>query len=387
MKTWKDRICGDYSAVRGVCHGPREGQSREQMERYLDYAVRLNLNSVRFWLSQERWQEKREQYEQLILDFTRACGVRGISVMPILWNGNFIQDYHSITADGWQEKQEYAAAMVKLLKPEPNLLMWDICNEPFCNDYMNRAGDAYADRRAILTADLRKMCQLVRELDDDTPITVGHESADHLDSTDDLVDVISFHDYLPTRSRIRAAYEKSAAIAGEKPLLNTETGCIGRANPYDVELQMCREFGCGFYLFNLVIDGFWGPLHGLVYPDGTVRDPSVIAALFGFFRNRGDSRILPEGNREQHAYRAVKAVEDALRTAPSTLFMSEKSSTDEILDAAEYCVNILESCEQVAMYDAPSARLAALRSSSDELQIRRFAYEMAKLVKEQYQIL
>lgn len=392
MKTWKDRVTGDYSHIRGVCHGPRFGQSREEMERYLDYARQLNLNSTRFWLSQEQWEKDREGYEELILGFVRACRQREISVMPILWNGNFIQDYQPVTEDGWRKKREYAAAMVGLLKKEPGLLMWDVCNEPFCNDYMNQATvEEYPARRALLSEDLRKMCLLLRELDDDTPITVGHESAGHLDSTADLVDVISFHDYLPTRPRIRAAYEQSFAMAEGKPVLNTETGCIGRANPYDVELEMCREFQCGFYLFNLVIDGFWGQIHGLVYPDGTARDPGIIAALFGFFRNRSETRILPDGNREQHAYRAVRAVEKALKTAPSTLFMSEKSSTDEILDAAEYCINILEACEQVAMFDAPSARLMALRNQPpeqrNEQQIRRFAYEMAKLVKETYMIL
>jgi hypothetical protein len=35
----------------------------------------------------------------------------------------------------------------------------------------------------------------------------------------------------------------------------------------------------------------------------------------------------------------------------TTLFMSESSTLDEILDAAEYCINILESCELVSMYN------------------------------------
>ncbi|MBR5065566.1 MAG: hypothetical protein IKX09_04880, partial [Oscillospiraceae bacterium] len=141
----------------------------------------------------------------------------------------------------------------------------------------------------------------------------------------------------------------------------------------------------GFYLFNLVSHGFWGDIHGLVYDDGTIRDPSVIAALFGFFRNRTTGRILANANKEGHAYKAVKAVEDALRVEPTTLFMSKPKTTDDILDAAEYCVNILEACEMVPMWDAPSARIEIWRSMPEEQrdkhEISRFAHEMAQLVK------
>lgn len=57
-------------------------------------------------------------------------------------------------------------------------------------------------KKEKLTKDLRKHCELIRELDPDTPITVGHELSSHMDSTSDLVDVLSFHDYMPTRSRM-----------------------------------------------------------------------------------------------------------------------------------------------------------------------------------------
>ena len=72
-----------------------------------------------------------------------------------------------------------------------------------------------------------------------------------MDSTSDLVDVLSFHDYMPTRSGMEAAYQTAVQLSeaeGGKPILNTETGCIGRANPYDLELEMCGKYHCGFFL-------------------------------------------------------------------------------------------------------------------------------------------
>ena len=47
MKTWKDRVKSDYSEIRGVHHGPREGVPMEQLDRELEYAQRLRINSVR----------------------------------------------------------------------------------------------------------------------------------------------------------------------------------------------------------------------------------------------------------------------------------------------------------------------------------------------------
>ena len=55
MKTWKDRVKSDYSEIRGVHHGPREGVSMEQLDRELGFAQRLRINSVRTWIREEDW--------------------------------------------------------------------------------------------------------------------------------------------------------------------------------------------------------------------------------------------------------------------------------------------------------------------------------------------
>ena len=392
MKTWKDRVKSDYSEIRGVHHGPREGVPMEQLDRELEYAQRLRINSVRVGIGEEEWHRDPEAAEKKILDYTRLCAVHGISVMPIFSSGNQIRSYELLTDKEWERKRAYLSSVIHTLKNEPNLLMWDVYNEPFCNDYLrNCPAGEYEDRYRKIEHDLRLQCQMVRELDDDTPITVGHELKEHLDSTADLVDVIAFHDYLTTRKDIREVYEfagKCAAAQGGKPVINNETGCIGRANPYDVELQFCEEFHYGYYIFNLVIEGFWAPLHGIIYPDGTVRDPSIVAAMFGFYRNRGSERIIPQGNREEYATVAVERVKKALAVDKQSLFTKFESTTDEILDAAEVCINILECCEIVPMDDLLSAKLFELRNipeeKRDRAQIRRFAYNVSRKLQDYY---
>lgn len=392
MKTWKDRVKSDYSEIRGVHHGPRKDASMEQLDKELGYAQRLRINSVRTGIGEEEWHKDPAGTEKRILDYTRLCAAHGISVMPIFSSGNQIRSYELLSGEEWEKKRAYLAAVIRTLKNEPNLLMWDVYNEPFCNDYLrNCPAEEYEERYKKIEHDLRIQCQMVRELDDDTPITVGHELKEHLASTADLVDVIAFHDYLTTRKDIKETYEFARQCGiqqGGKPVINNEMGCIGRANPYDVELQFCEEYHYGYYIFNLVIEGFWAPLHGIVYPDGTIRDPSIVAAMFGFYRNRGTDRVIPQGNREEYATMAVERVKKALSVDKQSLFTKYEATTDEILDAAEVCVNILECCEIVPMDDLLSARLFELRAIPEErrerAQIRRFAYEVSKKLQDYY---
>lgn len=378
----------DYSFVRGVCHGPGPNFSQEKLEKELSYCKRLQLNSTRFWLSQEEYEKDPKGYIDLIGNFMRTCWKYGVSSMPILWNGNFITDFKEPTEEEYAKAYDYAKAIIDAFRDKEFILMWDVINEPMCNDYLHKCSqEEYQDRYDTIKKYIRRLCGIVKDIDPVNCMTVGHEQVKHCESTVDLVDVISYHDYLSIREDIENAILEAKELGRKwnKPILNTETGCVGRANPYDIELELAEKHKVGWYLFNLISEGFWGDIHGLVYPDGTIRDPAVIAALFGFYRNRTEKRIRVNANKEGHAYRAVKAVEDALRVEPTTLFMSKPKSTEDILRAAEYCVNILEAAEMVPMWNPPSARIECWRRLPEEqrdiYEIKQFAYEMAELVR------
>ncbi len=377
----------DYSHIRGVCHNPQG--DLERLETEMGYCQRLQLNAVRFWMRMDLWEEQGDGYFDMLDQFMRTAWRYGVSSMPIFWNGNFIREWKDPDESWYTRAEVYARAFIDRFRDDPFILMWDVINEPFCNDYMRQGPeDEYQARFDNISQYVRRLCDIVHRCDPEGCMTVGHEKVPHCESTNDLVDVISFHDYLHTRREIEDAILAVEAMSAEwgKPILNTETGCVGRANPYEVELELLHKHQIGFYLFNLVSEGFWGDIHGLVYPDGTIRDPSVIAALFGFFRNRTESRILVNANKEGHAYRAVQAVEDVLRVEQTTLFMQKPKTTDDILEAAEYCVNILEGAEMVPMWDAPSVKIALWRAQPEQERdtqaIRRFAYDMARLVRE-----
>ena len=384
------QLLKDYSQIRGVCHNPDPDKTKEQVDFELSCAQRLGINSARFWIEQDKWEENPDGYFDLVLDFVRRCDKHGISVMPIFWNGNPVKEFSAPTEEEWATMEKYASAVISLLHSEPNILMWDVMNEPYCNDYIRNCGDETEKARRMeeIKVLVRRMCGIVRKLDPDGVLTVGHEFIGHCETTNDLIGVVSFHDYLKTRAEIEGVYEAAEEMSRKtgKPLLNTETGCIGRSNPYDVELETCQKHHVGWYLLCLVAEGFWGDIHGIIYPDGTVRDPAIVAAMFGFFRNRTPDRIRPNPNKEGYAFKAVAAVKDVLNTEEITLLHSKKVTSDDILEAAERCANILEGAELVPMWDPPSAKIEDWRAQPEEQRdlpaIRKFAYDMARLVQD-----
>jgi hypothetical protein len=243
----------------------------------------------------------------------------------------------------------------------------------------------------------------VKKIDPVNAVTVGHWLSKFCANTADLVDVISFHDYLETRSRV----EKSYAIAEEcskkynKPLINSELCCIGRSNPYDMAIQIADEHNVGWYVFNLIISGYWGEIHGLIYPDGTIRDPSSIAAIYGFYRKRDlNTTVKALPNREEHAEKAIalleKVLDGDLDVFPDVFGIEpfrasgnrpSGNSVDDILEAAEYCANLLEGAEMVPMWEPPTAKIETWRKMSDQDkekargEIRKFAYDLGLQLK------
>ena len=78
----------DYSSIRGVNYGSGYRNDQATIERDLGYAKRLNLNSLRVWLSYRRYQEDPEGFLDSVENFVRTGHRLGFTTMPILFNGN-----------------------------------------------------------------------------------------------------------------------------------------------------------------------------------------------------------------------------------------------------------------------------------------------------------
>jgi hypothetical protein len=138
---------------------------------------------------------------------------------------------------------------------------------------------------------------------------------------------------------------------------------VARANPYDVTLQEYMQAHVGWYIWELMITGNWGTVHGVFYPDGTVRDPSIAAALLGFFRNRGKNVVEEVPDRENHLTEAV---------AKNREWLADPNADWKAgLDLAEVSANLLEAAQLAPMHKLPSTEVILLREGEPNMPALR----------------
>lgn len=66
--------------------------------------------------------------------------------------------------------------------------------------------------------------------------------------------MLSYRDYSMTRAQMAAdiARAKELAASVKKPIVTTEIGCTGRANPYDVEIEEHDKTHMGWIIWELI---------------------------------------------------------------------------------------------------------------------------------------
>ena len=342
--------------------------SPAETERDLDYARRLNLNQIRVFVSYEAWTADKPAFRRNLAHLLRSAHQRELGVMVVVGNTE-----RMIMDDAARPlAREWAADLVQTAGKEPGLAFWDVSNEP---DYPPTPA-ARVNRRFELA---KYMAGVFHELDKNTPVTIGVAFEPNMEKLADAVDMLSFHDYMQNRAVIRANIARAKAFAAKagKPVFDTEMGCVGRANPYDVTLQEHRNAGVGWYIWELMITARWGTVHGVFYPDGTVRDPSIAAAIMGFFRNRGGTVVLEDPDREQWVAKAVANAKKWL-AAPDAKW-------EDGLDAAETVANLLESAQLTAMREPPTRTVDLLRHGQPDLPTLRAALQKYISILEPYQ--
>ncbi len=373
------RVPKDLSGVRGFNYQSAETAGHPEMwarynpavtERDLDYAKRLQLNQVRVFVPYAAWEHDREGLKRDLRHFVRAAHARGIGVMPTMMYR--FGEFRNRAA--WDNARPFVADLVDAVGKEPGLEMWDVENEPECCKLPPTPDNRLRMEHAMY------MAKMFHELDPVTPVTIGATFAENMIEMGEAVDVLSFHDYSTTRAKIRANIATAKAYAAKvgKPLINTEIGCIARANPYDVTLEEFQNAHVGWYIWELMITGQWGTVHGVFYPDGTVRDPSIVAALMGFFRNRGEKVVEEVPDRENHLTEAV---------ANNKKWLADPNADwNAGLDLAEVSVNLLEAAQLIAMHDLPSRKVMLMRKGQPDMPALRAMLQQYTALLEPYQL-
>jgi hypothetical protein len=349
----------DYSAIRGVNYTAAGDHHLQHWLHYdprvtardLDYAKRINVNQIRVFLSYPAYLTNKGAFRTNLIDLARACQARGLGLMLVVtYSPAMIRE-----AAPYPLSRAWAKDLLDTVGHEPALAFWDVFNEP---DYPPNSTN-----RPARIAHARVMAQLFRELDTRqprTPITIGFTYEKNTEKNADVVDVLSYHDYSPTRAEIHSHIVAALAFSAKvnKPVINTEIACTCRANPYDMAIQEYSDGHIGFYIWELMITEYWGNVHGVFYPDGTVRDPSIPAAMLGFYRNRGTNVVLEFPDREGWVTRTV---------SNSVAWLHDTNAPyARGLDLAETAANLLEANQLVAMRDLPTRRVALLREDAPD---------------------
>ena len=236
----KAQLLKDYSHIRGN-HYFGWQQDEQTIRKELSYGTAIGMNSTRICLYYSRYKQDPKKYLNDFKNYVRICHSMGITVMPILWDGCSL-DPAILKPSFWEKEGDaYVKAVIDCMKGEDGIICWDVMNEPSCNAYHDNCSseEEFREHRAEIFRHVRHYCELVKKIDKKNPITVGVQFSKNLeDASADLVDIITFHDYMPTEARIEAAWEIAEAVAKKynKPLMNSETGCIGRGNPYELAI-------------------------------------------------------------------------------------------------------------------------------------------------------
>ena len=303
----------EYAWVRGFNYQPswgshgiavwndfREATFAREVELGLKHFPKLN--TLRVWFSYDAHVAAPQRFLAAAKRAAEILAEHGVKMIPVCFNG-----WHSLVDfGGFSREQLYASLhntpsfgphrqylceLIEAVHPAGNLLMVDISNEPF-----NNGGK---EKGSIELAFLEAMARQIRDLDPQTPISVGTQGCPGVGGPEDLylidpfVDVHAVHPYwIPHIPAEQHAQDFAAMVEHlkrlGKPAIATEC-CWGsnddatRAQYVRHDLTLLSQAGIGFLphalhhslvadLHRPVAGRKWETMYmGFIEPDGSVR--------------------------------------------------------------------------------------------------------------------
>jgi hypothetical protein len=290
----------DYASLRGANYVPSYASTSvgawkkydpEQTDRELGYAERLRLNSVRVFLQYVVYEEDPAGFVRKVQDFVARCDRRGIRPLFVLFDSCFGDEPSMAKIDSptWVNNpgfsrladraalEKYVRDVVEPFRGDRRILGWDVMNEPMAD--FNRV--TRAERDAIWDH-VRHFCRFVKQVDPTHPITVGEAVVEYLQKTAEHVDFLSVHSYAahPDDFKKDLDLARHYGKASGKPVVVTECGNPGAGQKYEMVFDVLAKEKLGFYFWELMIGKIqFNAMAGLIYPDGTTREPSAVEAL------------------------------------------------------------------------------------------------------------
>ena len=274
----------------------------------LGYARSLGLNTIRIFLQYVVYRAFPEQFLRNLQDLMGAAEANELSVILCFYDGCFghpasienngipvdptIRFYPWVACPGlenlrpefYPEGDRYVADVLSVIADQENVFLLEIMNEPFSSSetILNTTGNqgkTVVEARRRIIEFCQHYSELVRKLSPSCGITIGVSDQGKIEYFQDLVDVVSFHEYSDYREGfewlLMSAVEKAKKI--DKPLLLTECGALGQK--MSMVAPICKHYGVGWCFTWLMVTGVFTEDAGLFQADGTPRDSEQMAAI------------------------------------------------------------------------------------------------------------
>lgn len=249
-----------WSAVRGFNYQPGIGSSSYENWVYFDAdTVKKELengkkhfpqiNTIRLWLSYDAFLQNNDAFMQNLHTLVNLCRELNLCTVLCLFNRwhNTFCDNDGLYTDHFiegtpaflgEQFYPYVDAVLNAFGGDDNVLLWDLCNEPFA--YSKPIGELWAIAQGEL-AFLQRLAARVQSHAPQAPVGIslsGHDWQHACELVEPFTDVLLIHPYLMSfADEVQAAQEQTTflqeldrqlafAKAKNKPLLVTET-CWG----------------------------------------------------------------------------------------------------------------------------------------------------------------
>ena len=198
-----------------------------------------------------------------------------------------------LTEEHWPELERYAGAVVSRFSNDPQILAWEIMNEP--GVVMDRPAELSPQQvEARLMKFLAHFSPFVKARCSRQPITIGTEgNLERVRSTEPLVDVISLHSYSPApemkkylEDGRRFAEQKRKPVIVSECLANTNNWLIvfgeERLSTDEAQLEHYRgilpilvESHLGWYSWGFITGNVFGAFVDIINPSGYRRPAAM----------------------------------------------------------------------------------------------------------------
>ncbi|MAT68898.1 MAG: 1,4-beta-xylanase [Planctomycetaceae bacterium] len=255
----------------------------EEIDRELDWAAGLGMNTVRVFLHDLCWKDDPQAYLKKMDQFLDVCAKHDIRPMIVLFDGVWDPDpqlgrqnrpRRGVHNSGWvqgpgrvvladpakqDQLQDYVVSVVQRFKDDDRVLCWDLFNEPD-NGNANSYGPLELPNKDEAAARLvRKSFEWARSVAPQQPLTVcvwqgpPWSDASQLNQTHqaalELSDVVSYHEYGdPGAMQNRIDQLKGYG----RPLICTEYMARGNGSTFEDILPLLKRERVAAYNWGLV---------------------------------------------------------------------------------------------------------------------------------------